>query len=199
MKKTTSVEDYINTNIHFEKALKLLREIINSTELEETIKWNAPTYTLNGKNVIGLGAFKNHFGIWFFNGVFLKDEDNLLVNAQEGKTKALRQMRFTSIEDIDKEKVLNYVLEAIENQKLGKETKPQRASKEIVVPDALKTILKSDPKLEEAFNQLTPGKQKEYCIHISEAKRETTKLKRLEKIIPLILKQKGLYDKYKTC
>ena len=66
MKKTTSVEDYINTNIHFEKALKLLREIINSTELEETIKWNAPTYTLNGKNVIGLGAFKNHFGIWFF-------------------------------------------------------------------------------------------------------------------------------------
>ena len=199
MKKTTSVEDYINTNIHYEKALKLLREIINSTELEETIKWNAPTYTLNGKNVIGLGAFKNHFGIWFFNGVFLKDEDNLLVNAQEGKTKALRQMRFTSIEDIDKEKVLNYVLEAIENQKLGKETKPQRASKEIVVPDALKTILKSAPKLAEAFNQLTPGKQKEYCIHISEAKRETTKLKRLEIIIPLILKQKGLYDKYKTC
>ncbi|GAB5564967.1 MAG: YdeI/OmpD-associated family protein [Winogradskyella sp.] len=199
MKKTTSVQDYINTNIHFEKALKQLREIIISTELEETIKWNAPTYTLNGKNVIGLGAFKNHFGIWFFNGVFLKDEDNLLVNAQEGKTKALRQMRFTSIEDIDKVKVLDYVLEAIENQKLGKETKPQRASKEIVVPDALKTMLKSDPKLEEAFNQLTPGKQKEYCIHISEAKRETTKLKRLEKIIPLILKQKGLYDKYKTC
>ncbi len=199
MKKTTSVEDYINTNIHFEKALKLLREIINSTELEETIKWNAPTYTLGGKNVIGLGAFKNHFGIWFFNGVFLKDEDNLLVNAQEGKTKALRQMRFTSIEDIDKEKVLNYVLEAIENQKLGKETKPQRASKEIVVPDALKTMLKSDPKLEEAFNQLTQGKQKEYCNHISDAKREATKLKRLEKITPLILQQKGLYDKYKNC
>lgn len=51
-------------------------------------------YILNGKNVIGLGAFKNHFAIWFFNGVFLKDEKQLLTNAQEGKTKALRQMHF---------------------------------------------------------------------------------------------------------
>lgn len=109
MKKVSSVEEYIEINAHFAEELSKLREIINSTELKETIKWSAPTYTLDGKNVIGLGAFKNHFGIWFFQGVFLKDEANLLVNAQENKTKALRQMRFESMADINKSAILNYV------------------------------------------------------------------------------------------
>jgi uncharacterized protein YdeI (YjbR/CyaY-like superfamily) len=86
MKKVNSVEEYIEVNSHFGEALMLLRQIINSTELEETLKWSAPVYTLNSKNVLGLGAFKNHFGIWFFNGVFLKDEKQLLSVAQE-KTK----------------------------------------------------------------------------------------------------------------
>ena len=119
MKKPNSVEQYIEENAHFAEALTLLRGIINSTEVEESIKWNSPVYSINGKNVIGLGAFKNHFGIWFFNGVFLKDKHNLLVNAQENKTKALRQMRFESFNQIDKNIVLSYIKEAIENQKLG--------------------------------------------------------------------------------
>ena len=115
MKKVYSVEEYIENNSHYAEALTLLRDIINTTELEETVKWNAPVYALNGKNVVGLGAFKNHFGIWFFNGVFLKDEQQLLVNAQENKTKALRQMRFNSIDSIDKSSVLVYVKEEFLN------------------------------------------------------------------------------------
>ncbi|HEX9599880.1 MAG TPA: DUF1801 domain-containing protein, partial [Mariniflexile sp.] len=128
MKKVNSVEEYIEEHTRFAEALTLLRGIINSTELEESIKWNAPIYALDGKNVIGLGAFKHHFGIWFFNGVFLKDEKNLLQSAQE-KTKGLRQMRFESINDIDKNSVLAYVKEAIENQRLGKEIKPSKTTK----------------------------------------------------------------------
>ncbi len=101
MKKVNSVEEYIEVHSHFSDALTLLRQIINSTELEETLKWSAPVYTLNNKNVLGLGAFKNHFGIWFFNGVFLKDEKQHLSTAQE-TTKGLRQMRFESPSEIDK-------------------------------------------------------------------------------------------------
>lgn len=199
MKKVHSVEEYIESNSHYGEALVVLRDIITKTELEETLKWSAPVYTLNGKNVIGLGAFKNHFGIWFFNGVFLKDEHNLLVNAQENKTKALRQMRFKSIEDIDKNLILAYVKEAIENQKLGKEIKPTRNTKAIEIPDELNQVLKSQSDVNEAFNALTPGKQREYCAHIADAKREATKLSRIEKIIPMILNGVGLHDKYKNC
>ena len=199
MKKVSSVEEYIETHKHWSEALTNMRTIINSTEVEETLKWSSPVYTVNGKNVLGLGAFKYHFGLWFFNGVFLKDEKRLLVNAQEGKTKALRQMRFTSIEAIDKNAVLAYVIEAIENQKLGKEIKPSRSKKETIVPDELKQELSKDVAFNSSFNNLTPYKQREYCEHIITAKREATKASRLEKIKPMILQGVGLHDKYKNC
>jgi uncharacterized protein YdeI (YjbR/CyaY-like superfamily) len=199
MKKIYSVEEYIETNSHFGEALTLLRDIINRTELNESIKWSAPVYDLYGKNVVGLGAFKHHFGIWFFNGVFLKDEHQLLMNAQENKTKALRQMRFESIDAIDKNLVLAYVKEAIENQKQGKEIKPKRATKKVDIPQELKAHFKTNTGLESSFKALTPGKQREYCSYITEAKREATKLSRLEKITPMILNGNGLHDKYKNC
>jgi len=199
MKKISSVEDYIEFNETFSEALTLLRELFLSTELTETVKWNAPVYTINTKNVIGLGAFKNHFGIWFFNGIFLKDEHNVLSNAQEGKTKALRQMKFSSINDIDKNIVLKYVKEAIENQKAGKEIKADRSKKETVIPDELNAILKSNSDLMIGFETLTPYKQRAYCDYINSAKRETTKQNRLIKIKPMILKGIGLNDKYKNC
>jgi len=199
MKKVSSVEEYIERHENYTDALTLLRDIINTTELAETLKWSAPIYTINNKNVIGLGAFKNHFGVWFFNGVFLKDEQKLLVNAQEGKTKALRQMKFSSINEIDKNVVLSYVKEAIKNQKLGKEIKPDRSKKETVIPIELQQVLDKDSNLTKHFNLLSPYKQREYCEHITSAKREATKLSRLEKITPMILSGVGLHDKYKNC
>jgi len=198
MKKVTSVEAYIETHKKWSDALIELRHIINSTELEEAIKWSAPTYSVNGKNVLAIGAFKNHFGVWFFNGVFLKDEHKLLTNAQE-KTKALRQMKFESFEDINKDRVLEYVKEAIENQKAGKEIKPDRSKKEINIPPELQTELNNDKELISSFNTLSPSKQREYCEHIASAKREPTKLSRLEKIKPMIIQGVGLHDKYKNC
>ncbi|MDO1500146.1 YdeI/OmpD-associated family protein [Winogradskyella maritima] len=199
MKKVYSVEEYIETNDHWKKELDLLRSILLKTELNENIKWSAPVYDVNGKNVVGLGAFKQHFCLWFFNGVFLKDKEGLLMNAQEGKTKALRQMRFTSMEDIQPNVVFDYVKEAIANQKAGKELKLTRTIKPVVIPEELKAVLKTDKDLNTAFKALTPSKQREYCEHIASAKREATKLSRLEKITPMILEGKGLHDKYKNC
>ena len=199
MKKVNSVEEYIEVNSQWSEGLSTLREIILSTEAIETIKWSAPVYTIDGKNVIGLGAFKNHFGVWFFNGVFLKDEKNLLVNAQEGKTKALRQMRFNSIDKIDSKAVLAYVKEAIENQKLGKELKPERNKKEVIIPKELKREFNNNSEYKNSFSKLTPGKQREYCDYIESAKRDATKQSRLEKIKPMILQGVGLNDKYKNC
>ena len=199
MKKIYSVEEYIEAHENFSEALIMLRNIINTTEVEETVKWSAPVYAIEGKNVLGLGAFKNHFGIWFFNGVFLTDDHNLLVNAQENKTKALRQMRFESIEDIDKNVVLKYVKEAIENQKLGKEIKPNRIKKKTIIPREFKAILDDNKALKLAFENLSPYKQREYCEYIETAKRDATKQIRLEKITPMILQGVGLHDKYKNC
>ena len=194
-----TVDDYINNKPEQAGQLKALRQIMLNTELEECIKWGAPVYMIKEKNVIGLGAFKSYTGIWFFNGVFLTDDHNQLVNAQKNKTKALRQWRFQSLDEIQSnlELIKEYVEEAIQNQKEGKELKPTK--QRLVLPDILKNELKKDQSLHDSFEQLSPGKQKEYANHISEAKRESTRQRRLEKIIPMIKAGKGLYDKYKNC
>ena len=71
MKKINSAEDYFLVKSQWDNILKQLREIILLTELTETLKWGIPTYTLDGKNVAGLVAFKSFVAIWFFNGVLL--------------------------------------------------------------------------------------------------------------------------------
>lgn len=198
MKKVFSVDEYIEDNAHFSNSLDMLRSIMLSTELDEHIKWNYPVYTLKNKNVLSLAAFKNHFCIWFFNGVFLKDEQNLLKNAQEGKTKAMRQMRFECLEDINKNIVLSYVKEAIENQELGKEIKPDRTKKKIIIPFELEKELDTYSELKSSFTSLSNYKQREYCEYISSAKQEQTKLSRIDKIKPIILNGLGLNDKYRN-
>ena len=97
----------------------LLASIIAKAPLEKKIKWGAEVFTFKGKNVVSYGGFKNYFALWFFKGVFLQDRYGVLINAQEGKTKSLRQWRFTSKEQIDEQKILEYVLEAIEVEKQG--------------------------------------------------------------------------------
>ncbi|WP_378173280.1 YdeI/OmpD-associated family protein [Aquimarina sp. SS2-1] len=47
------------------------------------------------------------------------------------------------------------------------------------------------------FGKLTPFKQKEYKEYIATAKREATRISRVEKIIPMILKGIGLNDTYR--
>ena len=190
-----SVEEYIENQEKYGESLQLLRELMLSTEMMETVKWGMPTYTVNNKNVLGISAFNKYFGIWFFNGVFLSDPHNILLNAQEGKTKALRQLRFSKIEEINKNIILDYINEAIENQKKGLEIKPVK--KALVIPKELASKLAENKKLSKIFESLSSGKKKEFSEYISEAKREDTKIKRLEKIIPMILNNIGLNDKYR--
>jgi uncharacterized protein YdeI (YjbR/CyaY-like superfamily) len=192
------IDNYIQKHPKWANALNRLRELLQQTEMEETIKWGAPVYTVEGKNVVGMAAFKNHFGLWFFNGVFLKDEKELLVNANEEKTKALRQMRFNSEKEMDDKLILQYVNEAIANQKAGKELKPER-KKGVELPMELTATFQQEKEFESAFKELTPGKQREYAEYIASAKQEKTKLSRLNKIIPMVKEGKGLYDKYKNC
>lgn len=196
MAKITSVDEYIESKPEWKNTLELFRELMLETELEETIKWGAPYYTLGGKNVVGFVAFKNHAALWFPNGVFLDDPDNKLINAQEGVTKASRQLRVSSSEEIDKNTIRGFINQAIANQKAGKEFVPEKG-KEIEIPAELANALNKDNELKSQFESLTPYKQKEYCEHISSAKREATRLNRLEKSIPMIRKGIGLHDKYR--
>ncbi len=197
MQKYNSVSAYIEGQNRFGEELRILRGILTATELEETMKWGMPTYCLDNKNIIGVAAFKHHFCIWFHQGALIADHQNLLINAQKGKTRAMRQMRFEHIQDINPETVLDYVQQAIQNHKNGREIKVNRSPKPVEVPIELKTHLDENNALKSSFSSLSQAKQRAYCEYISSAKREATKQSRLEKITPLILKGVGLNDQYR--
>lgn len=181
----------------WKEEIDLLISLLRKTELMETEKWGIPVFTHNKKNVAGVAGFKEHIAIWFYDGVFLNDPQNRLINASEGKTKALRQLRFTKEEGIDEKLVLFYLDQAVENAKKGRKWVPEKSTKEMEVPELLKTNFSSDKNLEKSFSDLTPYKQKEYIEYITEAKQDKTRVSRMEKIKPMILQGIGLHDKYR--
>ena len=190
------INEFISKRPEWKNELNLLRKLTLNCELEETFKWQFPTYTWEGKNIVGLGAFKEYVGLWFFQGVFLEDKHNKLINAQEGKTQAMRQWRFQSINEMDEQLIVQYIKEAIQNQKEGKELKPNKG-KPLEIPEILEEKLNGDPQLKDSFGKFTPGKQREFTEHIQEAKRKETKLKRIEKVVGMIKDGIGLNDKYR--
>lgn len=196
MKRYKTVDDYLEGQAIWQTEIKMLRKLICSTRLEECVKWGGPVYTINGKNVVGLGGFKQFVSLWFFQGALLSDPLNKLVNAQEGVTKALRQWRFTGTDGIDSAQILGYLEEAISNQERGIEIKALR-SKPLIIPPELSQSLKKDASLQTRFESFTLSKKREFTDYISEAKREVTKEKRMQKIIPLIMSGVGLHDKYR--
>ncbi len=198
MERAEKVERYYSEEHQFSKAIGKLRDLVLKTGMEETYKWMFPTYTLDGKNVLSICKFKKHFGIWFFNGVFLKDEKQVLENAQEGKTQAMRHWKFHSIDDIDETAVLSYMYEAIDNQKNGRVlvTTKKKATKK-PVPKLLIDALAKNKSAAMAFKELSPYNQNEYAEYIVTAKQEKTKLSRLKKILPMIAEGKGLNDRYR--
>jgi uncharacterized protein YdeI (YjbR/CyaY-like superfamily) len=196
MKRYTTVEDYLNGQEQWQDELRLVRDILASTELDETVKWGAPAYTYKGKILAGIGGFKSYFGLWFHQGALLEDKAKKLINAQEGVTKALRQWRFDSIEEVDADLIKAYITESVENLNAGKTIKPAK-KKPLIIPEELTQAFKTNAGLKECFDQFTLSKQREFTEHIGEAKREETRIKRLEKSIPMIMKGTGLHDKYR--
>lgn len=196
MKRAQTVDEYISDASDWQSELRQLRQILRSTDLQEDVKWGGPCYTVEGKNVVGMAGFKSYFGLWFHQGALLKDQKHVLINAQEGRTKALRQWRMHAASDIKPAIIKSYVKEAIRLAKDGKKIAPAR-KKPLVVPAELKKALGKSKSAGEKFKDMRLGLQREYADYVADAKRDDTKFRRIEKIMPMISAGVGLHDKYR--
>ena len=196
MKRYKTVNAYIDGAGQWQGELRKLREVLNSTGLTEEVKWGAPCYTYKGRNVVGIGGFKSYFGLWFHQGALLADESGVLMNAQEGVTKALRQWRMNSAKDIKRPLIKRYVKEAMSLLDAGKQIGPERKQPG-TMPLELEVALRKSKALKKKFDNLTPGRQREYAEYINSAKRADTKQRRIGKIMPMIREGIGLNDKYR--
>lgn len=172
-----------------------LREIILDCMLTEELKWGVPCYTYNSSNIVLIHGFKDYCAILFHKGVLLKDEKKILIQ-QTKNVQSARQMRFKSKEEVTENEAIikAYIFEAIEVEKLGLQVEMKK-TEEFSMPDELTETFKKDPKFKAAFEALTPGRQRGYLLHFSQAKQAKTRMDRIEKFKPRIFEGKGWNDR----
>ncbi len=103
-------------------------------------------------------------------------------------------MCITSVDDVTRlaDTIAAYVAEAIDIEDSGRQVEP---APELILVDELQTRLDADPELRAAFEGLTPGRRREYHLHISGAKQASTRSSRVDACVPKILAGKGFRDR----
>ena len=194
------VDAYLLKHQQWHSVLNPARQVLLESGLVETVKWGAPAYTLNGKNLISMMGFKHHCALWFHHGFLLRDTHQLLAKARERRARGMRQWRFEAGDTLPIRYLQAFIIQTIANHNAGKGLEPRSPSQQKTdIPDELAAAMAENRKLQKAFVGLTPGRQREYANHIASAKQKATRLKRLEKAIPLIEQGVGLHDKYRNC
>lgn len=178
----------------WEAGLAELRRICLEAGLTETVKWGHPTYMHAGRNIAVMGAFRGDFRLSFFNAGLMKDLESLLEKAGPN-TREAGVLRFTGNDAPQRfEKVIRaYLAEAMAYAEEGR--LPEKATQDTDLPDELAMALDADPDLAEAFNALTPGRQRSYVIQLNSAKTSATRFARIEKFRPKIIAGKGATER----
>jgi uncharacterized protein YdeI (YjbR/CyaY-like superfamily) len=188
------VDAFIGKATKWRPELAELRRIILSSGLMEEVKWGAPCYTLEGKNVVLIQGFKEYCAMMFVKGALLKEYQGILIQ-QTGDVQAGRQVRFSSMQEIlDSESALrSCISDAIAVEKSGLRVEKKKTS-DFKIPEEFQRKLDESQALKAAFESLTPGRQRAYLYYFSDAKQSNTRASRVEHNIPKILSGKGLND-----
>ena len=188
------VDVFISKARKWQEETERLRTIILDCGLTEELKWHAPCYTFQNKNIVIIQSFKEYCALMFFKGVLLKDSNGIFKRPGEN-SQAMRQIRFTSVQDIVRMTPIlkAYIYEAIEVEKAGLKVILKK-TEEFSIPGEFQNKLEKMPALKTAFDALTPGRQRAYLFYFSQPKQSKTRESRVEKCIPRILNGKGLND-----
>ena len=179
---------------NWQAELQKLRAILLDLGLTEDLKWKIPCYTDQNRNIVLLSAFKEYCALSFFKGALLKDDKGIL-EAPGENTQAARLIRFTGVAQIAELEtaIRAYVGEAIELEKAGLQV-DFKAKNELQFPPELEEKFARDPDFYDAFQALTPGRQRGYLLYFTGAKQSQTRNARIEKYRAKILEGKGFHD-----
>lgn len=195
MNKTNPKADFFfNKAEKWQEAYAKLRTIALERDLTEELKWGCPCYTLDGNNVVLIHGFKEYCAYLFHKGALLQDPDNILIQQTEN-VQAARQIRFTSAQQVAEMEftLKEYIQQAIEVEKAGLKVEFKKTT-EFPMPEEFIDKLEDVPGLQDAFESLTPGRQRAYLLYFSQPKQSKTRESRIEKYIQQILDGKGIDD-----
>ncbi len=193
------VDFFFEKATQWKKEFEQLRMIILDSkatgyELIEELKWGQACYSFQKKNIVLMHGFKEYCALLFFKGALLKDPNHILIQQTEN-VQAARQVRFTNVKEIIKlEPVLKtYIREAVEVEKSGLKVTLKKTAA-FTIPQEFQVKLDKNLALKNAFEALTPGRQRAYIFHFSQPKQTKTRESRVEKYTSQILGGKGLND-----
>jgi uncharacterized protein YdeI (YjbR/CyaY-like superfamily) len=192
MTKNPKVDAFLARATEWHDEAARLRELLLGCGLDEDLKWGKPCYASDGNNIAILQPMKAFLSLMFFKGALLSNEHGALESQGENTRSALR-LCFTSVAQVEARAdiVRTCVREAIEVERAGLSVGPPPPLEPC--PE-LQAALDADPALAAAFAALTPGRQREYDMHIAGAKQTATREKRAQTCAPKILAGKGLRD-----
>jgi uncharacterized protein YdeI (YjbR/CyaY-like superfamily) len=193
MEHFEDVEAYLEASEQWPQEIRALRPLLLAAGLDEEIKWGKPCYSHDDANIAIVQEFSDNLALMFFKGLLLDDPADVLEKVGP-YSHAARRMMFTSVEDVEThaDVISAYVEEAIAVEASGIDVPPR--PEEELAPE-LAERLAEDPELAESFDELTPGRQREYNLHVSGAKLSSTRERRVDRIVPRILEGKGLRDR----
>ena len=193
MERDPRIDAYIAKAAPFaQPILTRLREIVHEAlpESTEDIKWGMPHFLVDGKNVVGMAAFKAHCALVIHG-------DGRQGEGMGGYGK------IASLADIPPEEQVIVAMQAARDRvaTLGSATKGRGTPKpkaEIAVPDYFAVALAANAKAHATFEQLAPSHRREYLEWITEAKREDTRAKRLATALEWLTEGKKRNWKYEN-
>ncbi|HET8979991.1 MAG TPA: YdeI/OmpD-associated family protein [Solirubrobacteraceae bacterium] len=189
------VDEYAAGLTSWRDEFAALRTILRATELAEAFKWHKPCYTHSGKNIAIFQPFNDVCALMFFKGALLNDPQALL--REQGKhSRSSRRLEFRSVADVTSRgsAVRRLVADAIRVEQSGLRVTEPAPLTHRDYPAELVALMEADPAFRDAFQRLTPGRQRGYLLHFNGAKQSATRAARIERVQDRIREGFGLHD-----
>ena len=164
-------------------------------EAEEALKWSAPAFTLNGKILLVMAAFKKHAALNFWRGQEIRGE--------AAEHEGMGQFgKLTSVADLPADDELDRLIR--EAARLSAEAPAPRKVKHLPAQQAelhpaFAAALDKAPKAKATLDAFTPACRREYLDWIADAKRDDTRDKRIATAIEWLNEGKKRNWKYENC
>ncbi len=173
--------------------LEHLRELVHTAEpdAEEGLRWKAPFFILEGRQLCGMASFKQHCAF--------------IVEWDDSKEAMGSFGRITSLDDLPSDTDLVALIRAKAARiRSGEDQKARRKDNaklkpKIPVPDDFAEALANTPNAAEVFAGFTDAQRRDYLEWVTGAKREATRAKRIATAAEWIGEGKRRNWKYERC
>jgi uncharacterized protein YdeI (YjbR/CyaY-like superfamily) len=163
-------------------------------EAEETLKWSMPSFTVDGKILLGMAAFKAHATVGFWRGEEMGIDSSKEAMGQLGK--------LTSLDDLPPDAELDAMIrqgvELARTAPASRKTKHEPKPPPQMHPD-FATALSANSKAKAVLDGFPPSAQRDYLEWISEAKQDATRAKRIATAVEWLSEGKRRHWKYQNC